>query len=128
VYGFKSFNKPKKINMKTKQLFVLIIGLIFFPTILFAQTNILENECETPERDTTEFKNLPWFDNNQYLYTLLDSLGYNGSSTNYNKSIETIGVKYRIPVKFWVYRDSNGNGGPADADLQTLMDFLRCWS
>lgn len=82
-------------------------------------------ECSTPERDTTDFENLPWWGNNQYLEDLLDSLGYSSSSSiSPNVVFSTSVVKYRVPIKFWIYRHSNGTGGPNENQLQSYMDNL----
>jgi hypothetical protein len=70
--------------------------------------------------DTTEFKQLAWFDNNQVLEDFLDSIGYDNSSARIMDGV----TKYRIPVKFWIYRDDNGNGGPTPVQIQNMMGNL----
>lgn len=78
------------------------------------------DHCGTADMDTTEFKQLPWFDNNQLLEDFLDSIGYpNGSSRIIDQ-----GIRYWIPVKFWIYRDDNGNGGPTLREIRDMMDNL----
>ena len=56
--------------------FILFIICFFFFNICNAQIDTTGNECSTPDIDTTEFKQLPWFDNNQFLENFLDSIGY----------------------------------------------------
>jgi hypothetical protein len=43
----------------------LLICLLLYAGIAYAQTDTLE--CDKPDRDTTEAKALPWFDDNDYL-------------------------------------------------------------
>lgn len=89
-------------------------------------TPIVEG-CITADRDQVEFSKLPWFDNNQFLYDFLDSVGYpladsRGSTAARVESQYT--VRYRIPINYIVYRDNAGNGGPDDRQLQILTDRL----
>jgi len=92
---------------------------------LFCISNIVQaqdstDHCGTANMDTTEFKQLPWFDKNDLLENFLDSIGYpNGKS----RIIEQ-GVRYWIPVKFWIYRDDDGNGGPTLREIRDLIDDL----
>ena len=72
--------------------------------------------------DTTEFKSLPWFDNNQFLENFLDSIGYDSGVGE--RIIGAPKVKFWIPIKFWIYRDDNGNGGPDLKQIQRMMDEL----
>ena len=54
-----------------------LISLCFlFVNFAFAQTDTSDQRCSTPDIDTTEFQQLPWFDNNQFLEIFLDSIGY----------------------------------------------------
>ena len=76
--------------------------------------------CGVPDMDTTEFTQLPWFDNNQLLEDFLDSIGYPSPGSR----IMDGATKYRIPVKFWIYRDDNGIGGPTQIQIQKMMDNL----
>jgi hypothetical protein len=74
--------------------------------------------------DTAEFKQLAWFDDNQVLETYLDSIGYPSSGGSGIQSIVENNIRYRVPVKFWIYRDDNGIGGPNQAQIQAMMDNL----
>jgi hypothetical protein len=82
---------------------------LYFGLLLMVITHISQGQgsdtldCDVPDRDTTEFKQLPWWDNNNYLEDFLDSIGYPG---NNSRVIGTDRVKYHVPIKFWVYRES----------------------
>lgn len=100
----------------------LLIIMLFAASYTHAQTTT-RGHCETPEMDTTEFQNLPWYGNNDMLETFLDSIGY-PSEVSTNRIIGRPQVRYWIPIKFWIYRDDNGNGGPTPVQIQRLMDDL----
>lgn len=99
-----------------KIYFFLLLQISFF--ILKAQDSSFR--CGTPDMDTTDFKKLAWFDNNQVLGDFLDSIGYPSAGSR----IMDGNIKYWIPVKFWIYRDDNGNGGPTLQQIQNMMDNL----
>lgn len=80
-----------------------------------------DSTCLTPEMDSTEFMAQPWFDNNNYLETYLDSLGYPPAGGG-NRIVNN--VKFWIPVKFWIYRYDDGTGGPTMVQIQRLLDNL----
>lgn len=103
--------------------FILIIICSFSFNIGIAQIDTTGNECSTPDIDTTEFKQLPWFDNNQFLENFLDSIGYPAAGLG-NRIVEAPRVRFWIPVKFWIYRDDNGNGGPTQFEIQRMIDKL----
>ena len=95
---------------------IIFVSLLFGCSLyLNAQNDTLD--CNAPEKDTIEAENLPWFRNNDYLENFLDSIGYGNGQ---NRIIE-VNIKHRIPIKFWVYRASNGTGGP---DLQQLRNYI----
>ena len=78
--------------------------------------------CGATDRDTTELEALPWFGNNQYLENFLDSIGYPPPSSNIVIGLDR--VIYRIPIKFWVYRNSAGFGGPTLLQIRAYMRNL----
>ena len=100
-----------------KSILTAIFVIISFFT--YAQTN---DKCLTAEMDTTAFENLPWYDNNDYLENYLDSIGY--PTSNVSNRIVGLPVRYWVPVKFWVYRNSLGIGGPDARQIRLLMDDL----
>lgn len=54
---------------------------------------------------------------------LLDSIGYPAAGGGY-RIIGPERVRYHVPVKFWVYRNSAGVGGPTDRQLRDYIDNL----
>jgi hypothetical protein len=104
-----------------------IISFLLFCTLAVmisrAQTVPDTLGCDVPDRDTTEFENLPWFSDNQYLENLLDSIGYNITGSN-ARIIGPAEARFKVPIKFWVYRRSNGTGGPTLANIQAYMNNL----
>ena len=105
-----------------KKQLILLITLIFFSVLVYGQEDTTNQQCLTTDMDTTEFKNLPWFDNNQFLEDFLDSIGY--VSGVGNRIIGVPRVTFWIPIKFWIYRDDNGNGGHTLREIRSMMDNL----
>jgi Secretion system C-terminal sorting domain len=99
-------------------IFILLISVI--STTIFGQTyQLIDNDAD--DRDTTELETLPWFGNNQYLNNFLDSIGYPSAAS---RIIGSDRVRYHVPIKFWVYRRTNGTGGPNMQNLQNYIDNL----
>lgn len=71
--------------------------------------------------DTNYLKTLPWYGNNNYLENFLDSICYPSPTS---RIVGTDRVKYRIPIKFWIYRNNTNTGGPTLAQLQSYIDNL----
>lgn len=46
--------------------YILTSLCLLIINIIIAQTDTTERECSTPDIDTTEFQQLPWFDNNNF--------------------------------------------------------------
>ena len=103
---------------------VILIAILFVISIKsIAQNNLIS--CGTEPIDSTTFYNQPWIGNNQYLENFLDSLGYPLSTSTTVNSIESlIRVKYRVPIKFWVHRRTNGTGGATLSEIKNLMKNL----
>jgi hypothetical protein len=78
-------------------------------------------ECDYGDRDSVNFQQLPYFDNNDMLATFLDSMGYPSPNARISSSSR---IWYRVPVAFWVYRDGAGNGGPSPEQIQAYLDNL----
>lgn len=98
-----------------------ILLILFFTSLFFiVKAQDSTYRCSTPDLDTSEFAQLPWFDNNQVLEDFLDSIGYPSQASR----IMDGNIKYWIPIKFWIYRDNNGNGGPTNVQIQNMMDNL----
>lgn len=99
---------------------------VLLPNTQVTPTNITSNNwsepdyCTTPDLDTTEFKQLPWYGNEQYLDNLLDSVGYPNPCANCQ--VEQVGVRYRIPVVFWVYNnDAGSDNTPTDIQIRATL-------
>lgn len=101
--------------------YFLIISLLLCLQTLIAQTNNLYNPCGTEEIDSTEFEQLPWFDNNPFLENFLDSIGYPAANNNANRIVGAPSVRFWIPIKFWVYAGTNI---PNQRDIRTMLDKL----
>jgi hypothetical protein len=97
----------------------IIINLIFLYFGFNAKAQI--GECDYVDRDTAEFRQLSYFDNNDLLETFLDSMGYPSPNSRISSSSR---IWFRVPVAFWVYRDGAGNGGPNPAQIQAYIDNL----
>ena len=106
-----------------KQLFLLFSFFLFTVVTANAQEDTTNQQCLTTDMDTTEFVNLPWFDNNQFIENFLDSIGYPAAGIG-NRIIGTPQVRFWIPIKFWIYRDDNGNDGPDLRQIQRMIDDL----
>lgn len=104
-----------------RKILLIFASILFVSAKLFAQ-DTLTGKCWTPEMDTTEFQQQPWFSNNDYLERFLDSIGYPPAGSG--NRIVGPPVRFWIPIKFWIYRDDNGNGGPDLKQIRTLMDDL----
>ena len=102
-----------------KKSILIIITFILCNIKLSAQSPD-SLKCDPPVEDTTADKLLPWYDNNDYLEDFLDSIGYDDVS----RIVGVDKVKFRIPIKFWVYRNSAGTGGPTMTQLkQYILDL-----
>ncbi|MBI4649623.1 MAG: T9SS type A sorting domain-containing protein [Bacteroidia bacterium] len=99
--------------MKRTILFsLLIIGNQY----LIAQDTI--RDCGTEQRTDEEMEALPWYGNNQMLYEYLEQTGYY-ENYNINKNVQPADI--RVPVKIWVHRDDDGNGGATEQDIKQFM-------
>lgn len=54
----------------------LLILFFLLSTFQVKSQDTLNNRCWTPDMDTTEFQNQPWYSNNDYLENFLDSIDY----------------------------------------------------
>ena len=54
-----------------KKFMLILLVLINLQT---KGQDTLNGKCWTPEMDTTEFQNQPWYSNNDYLENFLDSM------------------------------------------------------
>jgi hypothetical protein len=95
-----------------------------------------DGECATPDISEERFKQLPWYGNEAFLDNFYDSLQTADPVTEPSPAARTTAVevpRYRVPVRFWVYRAANvppggRDGGvealPTEQNFQFLMDAL----
>jgi hypothetical protein len=111
----------------------LTIFFIVCSLQLFAQ----EEGCGTEDPDEAEYTSYPWYGNDTYLQAYYDSLkAIYGNPTVYNKSRNTANdiegqpqVWLRIPIQFWIYRQSatvagGNNPLPNERHIKRIMDNL----
>jgi hypothetical protein len=103
----------------TKIITIFLIVFITSEKLLGQMPDTLT--CDVLDRDTVEAELLPWFGNNNYLDNFLDSIGYDN---NQNRIIGSDKVWYHVPIKFWIYRNNNGVGGPNLQQIQNYIDNL----
>lgn len=97
------------------------------PNVTITPTEMIGTSvgCQSEPMSDEDFFAQPWVGNNQYLYDLLSANGYPlGGGPQVRIEAGNI-IKYKIPIKFWNYRKSDGSGGiPSRANLQAWMDAL----
>ena len=103
-----------------KGLLYLIILILYFNE-LYSQT---QDKCGFSDISIEDAQELAWYGNETFLPKFIDSLY---QAKGLDKNVEN--VLYRIPVKFWIYRTSDGTPGgtqrlPTDVDYQNMMDEL----
>ena len=104
-----------------------------YPCALVAQDcDILDyfDPDSTWSPQEADFVSQPWYDQPDYLPAFYDSLlnALDGNNPPARLGIYGETPLFRVPVRFWVYRDDNGqNGGyridlPKDEDIQLILD------
>ena len=95
-----------------------------------------DGECATPDLSEERFKQLPWYGNETFLDNFYDSLQRADPVSEPSPAARTTAVevpRYRVPIRFWVYRTADvppgGNDGgveplPTERNFQILMDAL----
>ncbi len=91
------------------------IILIIFCIPLLSDSQIIQNEICGFENHNITFLKKPWKNNNDYLYNFLDSCQYDSTIKN---------ILYKVPVKFWIYRRSNGKDGITLTDMKDHIRYL----
>ena len=114
----------------SSKFLVLLTFFSFFQNISFAQ------ECITPDADPQEAMNYPWFGDSEYLPSFMDSLTAAEDTPSQSPSVSSVvpNIKWRIPVKFWIFTTGD-NVNPAnllddgitpnlpeERELQRLLD------
>ena len=88
-----------------KKNILLICVLVLFNLHTIAQ--IYQNDvfCGAENSESLSKSEMPWLGNNQFLTNYLDSIGY------FTDIDDTVKIIYRVPLKIWIYRFNNGEGG-----------------
>ena len=110
-------------NINNQMIKKIIIFTILFLQFFLSFSQKKDN-CGFSDISIDEAKKLPWYGNETFLHKFTDSL-YKVRKAD--KDVEN--VIFRVPVKFWVYRRSDGTSGPGedlptDIDFQNMMDEL----
>lgn len=95
----------------------------FFITLLYlfllysnSKSQIFSAEsCGTADISELKLKAKPWFGNNKFLFDYLKKNKYSDTENN---------IMYRIPIKFWIYRKSNGEGGISEKRIKKHIKDL----
>ncbi len=130
--------------MLTKRIFgkkalVLYLGLTLHLTNSLAQ-EVEVRSCGTPSMDSLSFVSQAHYGNNEYLQEVLDANGYRGWESLNNQmarlpdsSLEFLLTykdsmpfyNYIIPVKVWVYRGDNAEGGASERYVREVFDLVQ---
>ena len=112
------------------------IKLLVFLQLLLLSLSTQAQECITPNANPQEASNYPWFGNPDYLPAFMDSLERIDNIPSQNPSISSIvpNIKWRIPIKFWIFTensfinpldlldDGETQPLPEERELQRLLD------
>lgn len=94
----------------------IVIVLVFLTIKLEAQIFMNDDPVFCPHNESKiKLNNKPWYANNQFLDDYLLKIDYD------KLVIDNAKILYRVPITFWVYRDSKGRGGPSDMDIRRYM-------
>lgn len=104
----------KIFRVKIQKIFFLIAIILVLPQWVSAQFCDTEG-CGTHGSAAADMQHKPWKGDNAFLYSYLDNIGYDENKVQ---------VYYRVPVKFWVYRRSSGEGGVSERYLRERIREL----
>ena len=79
--------------------YILTSLCLLIINIIIAQTDTTERECSTPDIDTTEFQELPWFDNNHFLGA------YNFNCKNWDSILWRRQLWFSIDIFYPIWRN-----------------------
>ena len=115
---------------------LLKINIVIILTIL-PSFFLNAQDCATSDIEPEEAMNFPWFGNPDYLPSFMDSVNLLDGTPSQNPSISSIvsNIKWRIPIKFWIFTEGNldptnllddgeDEDLPEERDLQRLLDDL----
>lgn len=102
-----------KANIHLFYKLVILSLLTLILTEIKATSQQLDDAiCGSGGKLEMDYRKKPWKGNNLFLQKYLEQINY------FN---ETDKVRYLVPLKFWVYRDNNGQGG---ASLKEIRQFM----
>ncbi len=87
-------------------------------SIVYAQKLKKEKDLRNDKEDT-DYRHKPWKGNNAFLKKYLESINYFADK---NK------VRYLVPIHFWIYKDSNGEGGASLSDINKFINDLNYYN
>ena len=104
-----------------RKIYIIIIISVILLSDIKAQDF---TKCGFQDISTEDAQKLPWYGNEKFLPGFIDSLY---QAKGLDKNVEN--VMFKVPVKFWIYRKSNGTPGgtydlPTDVNYQRMMDEL----
>jgi len=109
------------INFIFNNLFfkkILLILIFNYSVSLYSQ--FLNDEfCGTTEKFNVSVSKKPWKGNNKFLNEYLKKINY---YDNVNK------IRYRVPLKFWIYRKNNGTHGVLDINVKKFFNDLNYYN
>ena len=100
---------------KTYKISITILFIIIFDIVAIKAQFLNDEFCGNKEILNIDYRKKPWKANNQFLTDYLDKINYNDTCTY---------TKYRIPVKFWIYRNNDGSLGASEKKIKAFMDSL----
>jgi hypothetical protein len=103
----------KRYTYKLYQTFLIVFIFINPATI---NSQFLNDEfCGNKEILSLDYRKKPWKGKNQFLFDYLDKINYRDNDDS---------VRFRVPVKFWLYRNNDGSGGASDEEIKVFMNDL----
>ena len=102
--------------MNRKTYIIIIILGFFVYTDMQIKAQFLDDEfCGNKEILNLDIRKKPWKGANRFLYQYLEKI-------NYSEQVDS--VRYRVPLKFWIYQSNDGTIGVADSTIKRLMNEL----
>jgi len=103
-----------------KYTLIKIILILLFSFSVNVYSQFLNDElCGTTEKFNLSLSEKPWKGNNKFLNEYLKKI-------NYYDNIDKI--RYRVPLKLWIYRNSDGGDGVADIKIKKFIDDLNYYN
>lgn len=109
----------KRNPYKFYQIF-LIVFLFNYLNITTIKSQFLNDKfCGNKELLNLDYRKKPWKGKNQFLSDYLKKIDY--------KDNDDI-VRFRVPIKFWMFRNDDGSGGSSPERIKILMDSLNYYN